>query len=71
MANETARSAWWLSQRLLTKSMEMAFEDPEMAMKLASLAAEASLRFGGEYNPYAAAEVVRLSRKRERPGTDG
>ena len=63
---EKLTPAWWLSQQLLTKSVELAFEDPPLAMRLANLAVEASLRFGGSYDPYAAAEAVRKSRKRER-----
>jgi hypothetical protein len=53
----------WLSQQLLAKSMSMALQDPVMSMKLASLAMRAWLRYGGEFNPYFAAEEVRRSRK--------
>jgi hypothetical protein len=66
MGKRRRRSFAWLSQRLLTKSVSMALQDPVMSMKLASLAMKAWLRYGGDFNPYAALKVVRRSQELER-----
>lgn len=52
---------WGLSQRLLMKSLEVAHEDPGMAVRFANLAVRASVLLQEVYDPFAVLEpLVRL-----------
>lgn len=49
---------WGLSQRLLMKSLEVAREDPGMAVRFANLAVRASVLLQEVYDPFAALELM-------------
>jgi hypothetical protein len=59
---------WGLSQQLMAKSLELAFEDPALAVRLVSLAVRASLYLGEPIDPFAAHAALHRSRwPQERP----
>lgn len=53
MEKGKARPAWGLGRRLLSKSLEIAFEDPETAVRLANLGVRMSAYLGEGYDPFA------------------
>lgn len=65
MEKKQAHPPWGLSQHLMAKSLELAFEDPAMAVRLANLAVRASLYLGEAIDPYAAHEVFHRNRWRK------
>jgi hypothetical protein len=54
-----------LSQGLMAKSLELAFEDPAMAVRLANLAVRASLYLREAIDPHAAHEAYHRARWRQ------
>lgn len=54
-----------LSQGLMAKSLELAFEDPAMAVRLANLAVRASLYLREAIDPHAAHEAFHRARWRQ------
>jgi hypothetical protein len=54
--------AWGLGRRLMRKSLDLAFEDPEMAVRFARLSVRVSAILGEEFDPFA---------KRPRPKRGG
>jgi hypothetical protein len=54
-----------LPQQLMAKSLELAFEDPAMAVRFANLAVRASLYLGEAIDPYAAHEAFHRNRWRQ------
>jgi hypothetical protein len=65
MEKKQAHPPWGLSQHLMAKSLELAFEDPATAVRLANLAVRASLYLGEPIDPYAAHEVFHRNRWRK------
>lgn len=61
---------WGLPQQLMAKSLEVAFEDPALAVRLVNLAVRASLYLGEPIDPFAAHAALHRSRwpKKEPPG---
>ena len=55
---------WGLSQRLLMKSLEVAHDDPGLAVRFANLAVRASILLQEVYDPFSALELM----VRTRPG---
>lgn len=45
--------AWGLGRRLMRKSLALAFEDPETAVRFANLAVRVSVILGEEFDPFA------------------
>jgi hypothetical protein len=56
---------WGLSQQLMAKSLEVAFENPALAVRLANLAVRASIYLGEAIDPFAAQEVFHRNRWRK------
>lgn len=57
-----------LPQQLMAKSLEIAFEDPALAVRLVNLAVRASLYLGETIDPFAAHAAFHRSRwPRRRP----
>ena len=52
MEEEEGLHSWGLCQLLLKKSIEAAFEDPTLAVRLANLAVRASVHLGEAYDPH-------------------
>lgn len=52
MEEDESLHSWGLCQLLLKKSIEAAFEDPALAVRLANLAVRASVQLGEAYDPY-------------------
>ena len=70
MDEEQGPASRGLSQGLMAKSLELAFEDPAMAVRLANLAIRASLYLGEAVDPHAAHEAYHRNRwqRDELPG---
>ena len=61
---------WGLSQRLLMKSLEVAHDDPGLAVRFANLAVRASVLLQEVYDPFSALELmVRTRPARDPEGT--
>jgi hypothetical protein len=67
MDRKETPAPWGLSQQLMAKSLELAFEDPAMAVRLANLAVRASLYLREAIDPYAAQEAFHRARWRKEP----
>ena len=65
MDRKETPAPWGLSQQLMAKSLELAFEDPAMAVRLANLAVRASLYLREAIDPYAAQEAFHRARWRK------
>jgi hypothetical protein len=65
MEDKQAPAAWGLSQELMAKSLELAFEDPALAVRLANLAVRASLYLREAIDPHAAHEAFHRARWRQ------
>jgi hypothetical protein len=53
MEKRKRRAAWPLGEHLLGKSYELAFEDPEMAVRFARLGVRLASFLEGGYDPFA------------------
>jgi hypothetical protein len=53
MENGKRRPGWPLGEHLLDKGLELAFEDPGMAVRLARLGLQLSAFLAGGYDPFA------------------
>ena len=58
-------TAWWLGRSLMRKSLDLAFEDPEMAVRLANLGVRASAILGEEHDPFAEPAKPKRGRRRK------
>jgi hypothetical protein len=56
-----------LSQRLLLKSLEVAHDDPGLAVRFANLAVRASILLQEVYDPFSALELMVRTRPRQDP----
>lgn len=52
MEKEKTRPGWALGEHLLNKGFELAFEDPEMAVRFARLGLHLSALLEGGYDPF-------------------
>jgi hypothetical protein len=59
-----------LSQRLLMKSLEVAHEDPGLAVRFANLAVRASILLQEVYDPFSALELMVRTLPRQDPRQD-
>ena len=57
------RPRWPLGEHLLDKGLELAFEDPGMAVRLARLGLQLSALLEGGYDPFAAAANPKRGRR--------
>ena len=61
-------SGWDLGRQLLDKSLELAYRDPEMAVRLANLGVRAAALIAKGYDPFAP-KVKRKPRRRRKKRT--
>ena len=57
------RPDWPLGEQLLNKGLELAFEDPEMAIRLARLGLRLSAFLEGGYDPFSESAKPRRGRR--------
>lgn len=63
MEKRKRRPAWPLGEQLLDKGLELAFEDPEMAIRFARLGLRLSAFLEGGYDPFSDAAKPRRGRR--------
>lgn len=63
MEKGKGRPVWRPGERLLSKGLELAFEDPARAVRFAQLGLRLSSFLRGGYDPFAAKKEVRRSKR--------
>lgn len=71
MGKGKAPPAWGLGRRLMGKSLELAFEDPEMAIRFANLSVRASAVLGENFDPFAKRPRPKRGRQKKKTQPNG